>query len=57
MFEEKFLTKLFTEKDMMTIPCGCQSTAIHSMERVIEEMVKENPNAKLSELLQPTTEL
>lgn len=49
-FKEEFLEKCFANKDMQTIPCSCQSIALHSIEDILEEIVKENPYVQLSEL-------
>lgn len=50
MFSEKILEKIFADREMQTIPIGCQSTAIHVMEHILEEIKEENPYASLSEL-------
>lgn len=51
MFSDEFLEKCFTNEDMRKIPCGSQSTAIHAIEDILTELVKENPYVSVSELL------
>lgn len=50
MFSDEFLEKIFAEKEMQTIPIGCQSTAICVFEKVIEDLREENKYATISEL-------
>lgn len=50
MFSEKILEKIFADKEMRTIPIGCQSTAISVIENILEEIREENPYASISEL-------
>lgn len=38
MFTDEILERIFSDKEMQTIPLGCQSTAIRVIERVLEEM-------------------
>ena len=59
MLSDDFLTRLFSSAEMQTIPVGAQSTAVHAMEEVLEEMRKENPYVTISELFEsfaPTTD-
>ena len=51
MFKDEFLEKILMNEEMRTIPIGCQSTAIHVIEKELEEMVKKNEYATISELL------
>ena len=51
MLNDEILEKIFANKEMQTIPIGCQSTAVSVFEDVLEELRKENPYATLSELL------
>ena len=51
MLKDEILERIFANKEMQTIPIGCQSTAVSVFEDVLEEMRKENPYATLSELL------
>lgn len=50
MFKDELLERIFADKELQTIPIGCQSTAISVIERVLEETRKENPYAAVSEL-------
>lgn len=50
MLKDEILEKIFANKEMQTIPIGCQSTAVSVFEDVLEELRKENPYAALSEL-------
>ena len=51
MFSDQILEKIFADKEMQTIPIGCQSTAVNVFERVLESIREENPYATISELL------
>lgn len=51
MFKDEILEKIFADREMQTIPIGCQSTAVSVMERILEEMKEVNPDATISELL------
>lgn len=50
MLKEVILEKIFADREMQTIPIGCQSTAVNVMERVLEEIKEGNPYATISEL-------
>ncbi len=50
MFKEEILEKVFADREMQTIPIGCQSTSVNVMERVLEEIKEGNPYATISEL-------
>ena len=50
MFKEEFLEKIFSDKEMMEIPIGCQSTAVSVFERGLYKTLKENNYATISEL-------
>lgn len=50
MFREEILEKIFADREMQTIPIGCQSTSVNVMERVLEEIKGGNPYATISEL-------
>ena len=39
MFSDQILEKIFADKEMQTIPIGCQSTAVNVFERV-DDLVK-----------------
>lgn len=51
MLKDEILEKIFANKEMQTIPIGCQSTAVNVFEQTLEQLRKENPYATLSELL------
>lgn len=51
MLKDEILERIFSNKEMQTIPIGCQSTAVSVFEDVLEELRKENPYATLSDLL------
>ena len=51
MFKQELLEEVFSNEEMQQIPCGCQSTAIHALETVIERLAEEKPYATVSELL------
>jgi hypothetical protein len=47
----EFLERVFMHPDMSKIPLGTQATALHVFQEVLEDMVKENPNADVQSLL------
>lgn len=51
MFSDEILEKIFSNKEMQMIPIGCQSTAIHVIENILEEIKEENLYATLSDIL------
>lgn len=51
MFNDKILERIFSNEEMQKIPIGCQSTAVHVFQTILEELKEENPYATLSELL------
>lgn len=51
MFCDYILEMILADPEMRTIPVGCQSTAIHAIERILENYAKENKYASISELL------
>lgn len=53
MFDDSILEKIFAHEEMQKIPVGCQSTAVHVFEEVLEDILEENPYVSLSELLIP----
>ena len=57
MFSDQILEKIFADKEMQTIPIGCQSTAVNVFERVLESIREENPYANISELLSANEQL
>lgn len=50
MFNDDFLCKIFSHKEMQRIPVGCQSTAVHVLEEILEDVLEVNPYASISEL-------
>lgn len=50
MLADKFLERIFSDKEMQTIPIGAQATAVSAVERVLEQIKEEEPYASLSEL-------
>lgn len=56
MLKDEVLEKIFANKEMKTIPFGCQSTAVNALEEVLEELKEDNPYAILSELFSATDE-
>lgn len=51
MFKDEVLEKIFAHPEMQKIPVGCQSTAVHVFQEVLEEIKGENPYGTISELL------
>lgn len=51
MFSDEVLEKVFSHPEMQKIPIGCQSTAVHVFQEVLEEIKEENPYGTISELL------
>jgi len=51
MFTDEFLEKIFSHPEMQKIPIGCQSTAVHVFQEVLEEIKEENPYANISTIL------
>ena len=51
MLNDEILEKIFANKEMQTIPIGCQSTAVTVFEDVLEELRKENHYANISDIL------
>lgn len=50
MLSDKFLERIFSDKEMQTIPIGTQATAVSVIERVLEQIKEEEPYASLSDL-------
>lgn len=55
MFNDSILEKIFAHEEMQKIPVGCQSTAAHVFEEILEDILEENPYGSISELFIPTT--
>lgn len=51
MFSDKILERIFAHSESHKVPIGYQSTMIHIVEDVLEELKGENPYASISELL------
>ena len=51
MLTDEFLERIFAYEEMQKIPIGCQSTAVHAFQKVLEDMKEENPYADLSAIL------
>ena len=51
MFKDEILEKFFVHPEMQKIPLGCQSTAVHVFQEVLEEIKEENPYGTISDLL------
>ena len=51
MLKDEILEKIFSNKEMQTIPIGCQSTAVNVFEQILNELKEENPYVTISELL------
>ena len=44
MFSDEILEKIFGRDDVMKVPLSYQSTMIHAVEEVLEEVKEENAN-------------
>lgn len=55
MFNDSILERIFAHEEMQKIPVGCQSTAVHVFEEILEDILEENPYEQLSSLLIPAT--
>lgn len=56
MFSDQILEKIFAHEEMRKIPVGCQSTAIHVLEEILEDILEVNPYEQLSSLFLSTTD-
>lgn len=50
MFSDEVLERIFSDKEIQTIPIGTQATAVNAVERVLEQIKEECPYASLSDL-------
>lgn len=50
MFSDEILEKIFAHEEMQKIPVGCQSTAVHVFEEILEDILEVNPYEQLSTL-------
>lgn len=41
MFTDEFLERIFANEEMQKIPIGCQSTAVHAFQEVLEDIKEE----------------
>lgn len=48
MFTDEFLEEILLNPEFQMIPVGCQSTALHVFEMILEKHVKENPYESIS---------
>lgn len=55
MFTDAVLEKIFAHKEMQKIPVGCQSTAVHVFEEILEDILEENPYECISGLFVSAT--
>ena len=56
MFNDLILEKIFAHEEMQKIPVGCQSTAVHVFEEILEDILEENPYECVSELFISTAD-
>lgn len=56
MFNDSILEKIFAHEEMQRIPIGCQSTAVHVFEEILEDILEENPYEQLSTLFLSTAD-
>lgn len=50
MFNDEILEKIFAHEEMQKIPVGCQSTAVHVFEEILENILEENPYESIQSL-------
>lgn len=55
MFNDSILEKIFAHEEMQRIPVGCQSTAVHVFEEILEDILEENPYECISDLFVSAT--
>lgn len=55
MFNDSILEKIFAHEEMQRIPAGCQSTAVHVFEEILEDILEENPYECISNLFVSAT--
>lgn len=55
MFNDSILERIFTHEEMQRIPVGCQSTAVHVFEEILEDILEENPYECISNLFVSAT--
>jgi hypothetical protein len=57
MLSDSFKSMLFENPEMRKIPIGCQSTAVHVFEDIIDRITEDNPYATIQSLLSTDDEL
>lgn len=50
MFSDEILEKIFAHEEMQKIPIGCQSTAVHVFEEILENILEVNPYESIQSL-------
>lgn len=55
MFNDSILERIFAHEEMQRIPVGCQSTAVHVFEEILEDILEENPYECISNLFVSAT--
>ena len=50
MFSDEILEKIFAHEEMQKIPVGCQSTAVHVFEEILEDILEGSPYEYISTL-------
>ena len=54
MLRDDILEKLFSNKEMQTLPIGYQSVAVAVLNEVLEEIKEQSPYVTISDLLSST---
>lgn len=54
MLKDDFMEKIFAHEDMQRVPIGVQSTVVHALDDILEDMLQEKPEAKIRELMVQT---
>lgn len=54
MFTDETLEKFFAHTEMQAIPVGTQSTIINVVEKILQDILEEDPYASLSKLFVST---
>jgi hypothetical protein len=55
LLRKSFVQRIFENDDMQSIPIGAQSTAVHAIEDILNEIREENPDATIYELFEPNS--
>ncbi len=50
MLNDEILEKIFSNREMQTIPIGAQATAVSVFEEILKEVKEENPDATIQQL-------